>query len=84
MIAREAYAILRNNIPNHEIASCYEYDSIYVFNVYPPDYESRKKQGEPFDSLYAVNKNTGKITTFHPLEMSLKEYKSGKEIKDFI
>lgn len=81
MDAKEAYKLLMNKKPKSIIVSCFEYDTIFVFDI-----ASSKTNGETievFDSLYSVNKYTGEIRNFKPIDIPIEEYETGEKIKLF-
>lgn len=80
MIVQEAYRKFTQQRKDLVVESCHEYDSCFVFQAVPREYASVKEAGEVFDSLYAVDKNSGEITPFKPFDMPLDEYNRGKRI----
>lgn len=83
MTAREAYHKLITKWPDLDAVTCYEYKSIFVFNVVPKNYKNKSKDEVIFDSLCSVNKHTGDVRTFKPFNIPVKEYVNGKEIENF-
>ena len=76
----EAYETLVNSgvMKNREAVRCFEYKTVFAFEL------KRKGDDRPlFDSVFSVNKETKKVGVFQPFLISLEEYKSGKEIKNF-
>lgn len=80
MIVQEAYKAFTQARPYLEVLSCHEYDSCFVFHAVPPEFTTPDKADQVFDSLFAVNKTSGKITRFTPFDISADEYKRGKRI----
>lgn len=80
MTAKEAYRIVISRFSAVEVAKCYEYDSIFVFQLNPWMLQSSKHP--MLDGLLGVNKSTGEIRDFKPFHISIEEYKSGKEISE--
>lgn len=82
MTATDAYfKVIREN-PKCNIVACYEYESRFTFIKIPPDATYDKEK--PYcNAIIAVMKDTGKITTFRPFDISVEEYHNGKEVKDF-
>lgn len=80
MIFKDAYGLFLNTYKELEALACYEYDSCFVFNAVPKKLANSKDAETMFDSLYSVNKSTGKISTFKPFDMPIEEYRNGKKI----
>ena len=74
MTAKDAYIVLKNTKPNYEATRCVEYKMIYVFQI---------NNGRTDGSLCSVHKLTGKVKGFTPFDISVEEYRAGKEIKNF-
>lgn len=58
---------------------CFEYHDIFVFDM-------RKKDNidkQLLDSAFAVDKKTGEIGVFMPVNIPIEDFNSAKEIKDF-
>lgn len=82
MTAKEAYKILVEKRPELDAISCYEYETLFAFNMAPKGYDP-KKANELIDCASSVNKETGLVRDFKPFHISPAEYLSGKQIKDF-
>lgn len=80
MTANDAYFELIKVYPQFNITSCYEYDSRFVFEIRQNGVGSDEPQ---FDSLMSVDKTTGKVGVFHPMDISLDEYDAGVRIEDW-
>lgn len=80
MTAKRAYALLMTKNPGVKVGKCFEYDSVFVFQLAPDMLLLSKNQSRMLDSLISVNKKTGKIRDFKPFHISVEEYYSGKEI----
>lgn len=80
MTANDAYYEVIKVYPQFEISSCYEYDSRFVFEIRQNGVESTDPQ---FDSLISVDKTTGEVGVFNPMDIPLEEYKAGVRIDDW-
>ena len=76
MNSKSAYKIILNSFPDKKAVSCFEYDSAFVFKLI----DKRSTDPNIFDWLIAVDKKTSEVHAFMPLEMSIDEYKRGKEV----
>jgi hypothetical protein len=79
MTVDEARIVFANKYPNLEIISCYEYDSIYVFNAKPKKLTLQKNQ-TMLDHAFAVDKNSPIVRAFQPFDIPIDEYRRGKQI----
>ena len=70
-------------MPTHRIMSCIDYPDFVVFNAVSKSIEVSETQGIYFSALASVNKKTGEIRSFSPLDISEDEYVAGKEVSDF-
>ena len=82
MTVKEAHKIITTKLPDMDVVSCYEYETLFVFNVVPSGYAT-KKANKILDCSWSVNKETGLIRDFKPFHISVKEYRAGKQIMDF-
>lgn len=80
MNVKEAYAVISSKFSKSRVNKCLEYSSLFVFELGSNDKDSTAKS---IGNLYSVNKETGEVKYFIPTELSIEEYKNGKEIKDF-
>lgn len=80
MTVQEAYKEFRHKKSELTIMSCYEYESCFVFHAVPPEFATPEKAAAIFDSLYSVNKETGSISTFRPLDLPVEERKRGRHL----
>lgn len=82
MTANDAYfKVIREN-PKRNLVACYEYESRFVFIKIPPN--ATYDTADPYcNAMIAVMKDTGKIRSFLPFDISIEEYRNGKEVKDF-
>lgn len=71
MIAKQAYQIMLNKWGNTNIERCMEYASVFVFAF------------KGLSGACSVNKKTGVVRKFMPTDISLSEYRAGKEVKIF-
>lgn len=78
MTGKEAYAIVSKEYEDKEAVSCFEYNSMFVFNLV-----NKNNKKKILDWLISVDKKSSKISVFSPMSLSLEEYKSGKNITDF-
>lgn len=80
MTAKEAYRIVTSRFSAVRVAKCYEYDTVFVFQLNPWMLQTSKNP--MLDGLLCVNKSTGAIRDFKPFHISVDEYKRGKEISE--
>lgn len=80
MSVYDAYSLCLQKFKNSKVTTCYEYDTIFVFQIVPVSYNSSEM---PINRLFSVNKKSKEIKAFQPFHISLEEYLAGKEIKDF-
>jgi hypothetical protein len=84
MVLNDAYTIFLDTYKEElKALSCYEYSSCFVFNAVPKNLANSKDASTMFDSLYSVNKSTGKIGTFKPFDMPIEEYRNGHKVATF-
>jgi hypothetical protein len=77
MTAKKAYDIVTTKHSGMRVASCYEYDSMFVFQLAP---EMSKNTSGLLTGLTCVYKKTGVVKAFRPTYISLDEYHRGKEV----
>lgn len=77
MTARKAYDIVTSKHAGMRVTSCYEYDSMFVFQLAP---EVAKKPSGLLTGLTCVDKKTGIVRAFRPTRISIDEYNRGKEV----
>lgn len=82
MTPKDAYKRFTNTCKGLTVVSCYEYDSVFVFNAVR-DKVNVNGTRPVIDSLYSVDKKTGKVLLFKPFNITVDEYRRGKEIKTF-
>ena len=82
MTAKEAYFIVTRRFSTVRVAKCYEYDSVFVFQLNPR--MLRLSKNPMIDGLIGVYKSTGEIRDFKPFHIPVDEYKRGKEISESI
>lgn len=83
MTAKEAYNKIAEKYINFEIIRCFEYESLYVFQIVPKNLDKSESPDNLLDSTRSINKKTGQISAFNPLSISIEEYNNGKEIFNF-
>lgn len=83
MTAQEAHRKFTTTIGKLVIVACTEYDSRFVFQAVPPKYAKPELIDKTFDSLYSVEKKTGKIARFRPFDISEEEYQRGKRLSEY-
>lgn len=83
MTAQEAYRAFRNYKPDLEVMSCHEYESCFVFHGVPPKFATLEKADQVFNSLFAIDKKSGGIRVFQPLDLSANERQTVKRITIF-
>lgn len=82
MTAKEAYKKLISRYSAVKVAKCYEYDSVFTFEMRPAMMRIFKNNYPMMDCLLSVNKSTGEIRDFKPFHISTDEYRRGKEIPE--
>lgn len=80
MTVKEAYQILIDNIPDMNVIRCYEYETLFVFQLVPMNYDSAKSTEDLLDSTLSVDKTTGLVRDFKPFHIPVEDYDSGKEV----
>lgn len=72
MTEQEAFDILQKKYPDKVIKSVVDYEALdlYVFNAVPAD----KVNTPMVDTLYSVDRSTGKIRGFQPMQHSPDRY----------
>lgn len=80
MTANDAYFELIKVYPQFNIVSCYEYASRFVFEIRQNGVKNTNPQ---FNSLMSVDKNTGEIDVFNPMDMPIDEYDAGVQTDDW-
>lgn len=80
MTAKQAYALLITKRPGIKVGKCYEYKSLFVFQLTPDMLLRSKNLSRMLDGLTSVNKTTGEVRDFKPFYISIEDYNSGKEI----
>ena len=81
MTAKEAYVKVSSKVIGH-ISKCYEYDSLFVFQLVPQALLISKPKSPALDTLMSVDKTTGDIRDFKPFYISLEEYERGREVPE--
>lgn len=81
MDVKKAYSLLVSRYPNYRVTKCFEYDSLFVFQVISA--KSSVNPDEAMDAMRSVNKKTGEVKVFQPFDIPLAEYKAGKQIVNF-
>lgn len=81
MTAKDAYLHFMSKYKNYVVRTCYEYDSIYVFDAIPNSIKD--VNALVLDSLWSVDKKNGKILNFKPFHISLSEYERGRKVIDY-
>lgn len=80
MTAKEAYSILTSKFPGVKVGKCYEYKTVYVFQLTPSMLRLSKTPAQMIDCLLSVNKSTKEVRDFKPFYISIDEYESGREV----
>ena len=83
MTAKEAYKILTSTFSGLKAASCVEYDTLFVFQVFPDNQPQPKNIDRVFDNLCSVNKRTKEVRDFKPFHIPISEYKQGRKVGDY-
>lgn len=66
--------------PDLAPVECTEYDSLFVFKALTDEQKSAGNVNELYDILYGVNKKTGVVAVFNPMNIPADEYKNGKKV----
>lgn len=82
MTAKEAYAKLMSKVITGRVSKCYEYDTLFVFQIVPMALLITKTKSTALDSLMSVDKKTGEVMDFKPFYISIDEYERGVEIPE--
>lgn len=80
MTAKQAYTLIKFKHPGLKVGKCYEYDSVFVFQLTPDMLRLAKNPTRMIDGLMSVNKKTGEIRDFKPFHIPVEEYQRGKEV----
>ena len=80
MTYKEARTIIETENPNVKIVKCYEYDTVFVFQVVPIDFDMSIDTKNLLDSTLSVDKRSGAVRDFKPFHIPISEYRSGKEV----
>lgn len=80
---KEAHKKLLEKYTKSKAVKCFEYDSVFVFLIVPKDFDESKGYDDLLDTAASVDKKTGLVRNFDPMEMSLEEYNCGREVKNF-
>ena len=80
MTAKEAHYILTSKIPGIKVGKCYEYNTLFVFQLKPDMLRLSNTPSRMLDGLMSVNKATKEVRDFKPFYVSLEEYNAGKEV----
>lgn len=83
MSAKEAYEIFHIERKDLVVKSCFEYPTRFVFHAVSEKYANSSEADRVFDSLYYVDKGTGRCASFNPFDISIEEYKLGKKVPTF-
>ena len=74
--AKEAYKIIKKKYPDKVVVECLEFNNFYAFAL-----ADKGTENEPFGGGYdTVDKNTGKIDVFSPME-DFEAFFTAKKIK---
>lgn len=82
MTAKEAYKKLMNRVITGRVSKCYEYDTMFVFQLVPKALLLTNTKSTMLDALMSVDKNTGEVADFKPFYISIDEYERGVEIPE--
>lgn len=77
MTAREAYLEVTKKTSNMRVADCYEYDSVFVFQLAPAVAKDPRKL---LTGLTSVDKKSGVVSAFKPFMIPVSEYQAGKRV----
>lgn len=84
MLAKEAYKILTTKHKNLKAVNCREYNSLFVFQVVPKDFDMSKPTNKMIGNTMSVDKKTKEVRDFKPFHIPIDEFRGGKEIKNFM
>ena len=82
MTAREAYIKLQDKVTGVRVTKCHEYDSVFVFQINPVALYLSKNSARILDGSMSVDKLSGAVRDFKPYNLSINEYKRGKEVPE--
>lgn len=80
MTANEAYKKLLTVNPSLKIVKCSEYENLFVFESGPKNDSMLDSKDFLVGNLYSVNKKTGDVRYFTPLDIPIEDYHSGKRV----
>ena len=80
MTAKQAYMIMKIKHPGIKVGKCFEYDSVFVFQLMPDMLRLAKNPNRMLDGLMSVDKKTREVKDFKPFYIPIDEYKRGKEV----
>lgn len=83
MTAREAYLKVRNSIIGVDAMRCFEYDTLFTFQLIPENLDSSRDPSRLLGNMISVDKRTGGIRDFKPFIIPYDEYRRGIEIRDY-
>lgn len=78
---KEAYSLIQKE--HLKAIKCFEYDTLFVFQVVPENFDTTKSTDGMLDCMRSVNKKTGVVRDFKPFHIPIDEYRNGKQIKNF-
>ena len=84
MTATQAYSILTIKNPGVQTGKCYEFDSVFVFELKPAMLRLSKNPGVMLDGSICVNKKTGMVRDFKPFHIPADEYRRGVLIPESV
>lgn len=80
MELRDAYNIVVKNFKTMIVMECIEYSNLFVFGL-------RDKQNTNNDlfggRMWSVNKHTGELKPFLPMDISIDDFRNGRKVKRF-
>lgn len=80
MTAKEAYLVLITKYPGIKVGKCYEFNSLFVFQLMPDMLRLSKTHSRMLDGSLSVNKKTRVVRDFKPFHITVDEYKAGVEV----
>lgn len=83
MNVKKAYELLMKEMRDFKAIRCFEYDSLFVFDIVHKSVDVSTISPKALNTQYSVNKKSGEVRDFKPFFISLKEYRNGKEVKKF-
>ena len=86
MTAKEAYQEITEKYPMWELYSCREYKTIFTFRFVRAEQlelNPNMSLNNLINNTVSINKETGIIRPFKPIDIPREEFRSGKTVENF-